>query len=505
MPGIKVAARLDKSREVGEMNKVVRILITGLLLVPLLAACSLPLSNSLQPKISDTPSAQLLVQPVDGLIDEPISIRLTNFTPNQSVTIWASFQDDIGQIWQAEASFVTDKYGTVDVSTQVPWSGSYRKADPMGLFWSAVPEERREGDVPAPFSNLWLNPILVTFEARIHGAVIARTQIERLRVLPEVIRKTVDANEFVGTFFLPPGNGPFPCVIVVGGATGELWEEPAALLASHGFAALSVPYFKMGTLPNQLVEIPLEYFENAINWIENQPLIDKNHIGVMGFARGGELALLLGTTFPKIKAVVGYVPSSLVWSAYGVQGSGDQAAWTFRGEPIPFLSTSGTRKLTLKTIMNKLLSNGDHSALLDSLEQDPEIAQAIIPVEKINGPVLLISGKDDRVWDSTLYADLTCFRMQKRQTVYPCEHLSYDGAGHSISFPYIPTTVEGFQSTHPVSGKLTEIGGNTEDIATANADAWSHVLDFLDRNLGSSGTIGSSWLNANPHSLSSGN
>jgi dienelactone hydrolase len=293
-------------------------------------------------------------------------------------------------------------------------------------------------------------------------------------------------------------------VIVVGGATGELWEEPAALLASHGFAALSVPYFKMGSTPDQLVEIPLEYFENAINWIENQPLIDKNHIGVMGFARGGELALLLGTTFPKIKTVVGYVPSGIVWSAYGIQGSGDQAAWTFRGEPIPFLSTTGTKKLTLKTIMNKLLAKGDHSVLLDSLEQDPEIAQAIIPVEKINGPVLLISGKEDRVWDSTLYADLTCFRMQKRQNVYPCEHLSYDGAGHSISFPYIPTTVEGFRSTHPVSGKLTEIGGNTEDIATANADAWAQVLDFLERNLGSPGTISSSWLSVDPDHQAAG-
>jgi dienelactone hydrolase len=484
------------------MNKVLRILIGGLLLVPLLAACDLQLSSPLQPRTSDTPTAQLIVLPVDGLIDEPVSIRLENFTPNQSVTIWASFQDDVGQIWQAEASFVTDKYGIVDVSTQVPWSGSYRKTDPMGLFWSAMPEERREGDVPKPFANLWLNPILVTFEARIHGAVIARTQIERLRVLPEVIRKTVDANEFVGTFFMPPGKGPFPCVIVVGGATGELWEEPAALLASHGFAALSVPYFKMGSPANQLVEIPLEYFENAINWIENQPLIDKSHIGVMGFARGGELALLLGTTFPKIKAVVGYVPSGIVWSAYGIQGSGEQAAWTFRGEPIPFLTTTGTRKLTLKTIMNKLLAKGDHSALLDSLEQDPEIAQAIIPVEKIKGPVLLISGKEDRVWDSTLYADLTCFRMQKRQNVYPCQHLSYDGAGHSISFPYIPTTVEGFRSTHPVSGKPTEIGGNTEDIATANADAWAQVLDFLERNLGSSGTIGSSWLDTDSNQIS---
>lgn len=485
------------------MNKVVRILISGLLLVPLLAACDLQLSNSLQPETSASSTAELIVQPIDGLIDEPISIRLENFSPNHSVTIWASFQDDVGQIWQAEASFVTDKYGTVDVSTQVPWSGSYRKADPMGLFWSAMPEERREGDVPEPFANQWLNPILVTFEARIQGAVIARTQIERLRVLPEVIRKTVDANEFVGTFFQPPGKGPFPCVIVVGGATGELWEEPAALLASHGFAALSVPYFKMGNLPDQLVEIPLEYFENAITWIENQPLIDKNHIGVMGFARGGELALLLGTTFPKIKAVVGYVPSGIVWSAYGVQGSGDQAAWTFRGEPIPFLTSTGTRKFTLKTLMNKLLAKGDHSALLDSLEQDPEISQAIIPVEKINGPVLLISGKEDRVWDSTLYADLTCFRMKKRQNVYPCEHLSYDGAGHSISFPYIPTTVEGFRSTHPVSGKITEIGGNTEDIATANADSWTQVLDFLDKNLGGTGTVSGGWLDANPSHVSS--
>ncbi|XP_060580994.1 bile acid-CoA:amino acid N-acyltransferase-like [Ruditapes philippinarum] len=60
--------------------------------------------------------------------------------------------------------------------------------------------------------------------------------------------------------FLPPGKGPFPCVIDMFGVVGSCVEFRAALLASRGFAAIALPYFLHDDLPVDLRELELEYF-----------------------------------------------------------------------------------------------------------------------------------------------------------------------------------------------------------------------------------------------------
>ena len=50
-------------------------------------------------------------------------------------------------------------------------------------------------------------------------------------------------------------------------------------------------------LPPTLSNIPLEYFETAIEWLQHQPRLDGGRIAVSGTSRGGELSLLLGATF----------------------------------------------------------------------------------------------------------------------------------------------------------------------------------------------------------------
>src|SRR5215510_16135680 len=112
------------------------------------------------------------------------------------------------------------------------------------------------------------------------------------------------------------------------------------MLASHGYAALNLGYFRMEGLPRGLVNIPLEYFENAIGWMRAQPWLRDHFLAVWGESRGGELALLLGATFPEINAVVAWVPSGVVFWALGLAEPGDtrpRAAWTFRGKPLPYL------------------------------------------------------------------------------------------------------------------------------------------------------------------------
>src|SRR3989304_3359183 len=66
----------------------------------------------------------------------------------------------------------------------------------------------------------------------------------------------------------------------------------------------------------------------------SQTAVGDQPIGIMGGSRGGDLALLLGATFPEFKAVVGNVPSGIVHA--GISGGGleetyRRPAWTYRG------------------------------------------------------------------------------------------------------------------------------------------------------------------------------
>jgi dienelactone hydrolase len=163
-----------------------------------------------------------------------------------------------------------------------------------------------------------------------------------------VIRQPVDREGLVATLFRPLAPGPHPTVIVLSGSLGGMLEGSAAVLASQGFAALALAYFGVDPLPSELVEVPLEYFAEAIAWLKTQPAVDPDRIAVMGVSKGGELAVLLGATYPEdVKAVVGYSPCS---PSKGPPPSGSA------------MDTSGSRRL----VAIRRLAVDDH-AVLDQL------------------------------------------------------------------------------------------------------------------------------------------
>jgi dienelactone hydrolase len=125
--------------------------------------------------------------------------------------------------------------------------------------------------------------------------------------------------------------------VLLGGSEGGL-ETGAArgmLLASRGYVTFAVAYFRAQGLPNQLTSIPLETVRQACIYLSRRGEVDAQRIGVIGSSRGAELALLAASMFPQLKAVVAYAPSNASWAAL-VSGP-QQAAWTFNGQPVPFV------------------------------------------------------------------------------------------------------------------------------------------------------------------------
>src|SRR5262249_18025740 len=145
-----------------------------------------------------------------------------------------------------------------------PVSGTYDGVSAMGLIWSA---ERLPGETRALPDDFIMQPWFAHLEATGPGGARAEFTLERRVAGSGVTRHPIRTEGIVGTLFLPPGDGPHPAVIVLNGGGGGIDEYRGAILASRGYAALNLGYFAMPGLPRGLVNIPLEYFENAIRWM----------------------------------------------------------------------------------------------------------------------------------------------------------------------------------------------------------------------------------------------
>ena len=296
-------------------------------------------------------------------------------------------------------------------------------------------------------------------------------------------RRPVEEEGLVGTLFCPYRPGPHPAVIALGGVGGGLREGGTEALASEGFAAMALAYFGVEGLPRELVEIPLEYSEKAVEWLKSQPEVDSKRIAVVGNSKGGELALLLGATYPEdVKAIVGYAPSAVVWQGITfdreVYHGGPRPPWALGGEPVPFARFASP--LPAKMVRLVGFYFGRHPIVgrvfyERALENEAAIAAAEIAVEKIHGALLLISGTDDQMWPSTPLSDMAIERLMAHDHPFPYEHLRYEGAGHMITLP---------NSEPPPSwASRYEVGGTREANEFANADSWTKVLGFLEKYL----------------------
>ena len=74
-------------------------------------------------------------------------------------------------------------------------------------------------------------------------------------------------------FWYSPGEGPFPGILDLFGSGGGLCEYRASLLAGHGFAVLALAYFRFEDLPENLNEVHLEYFEEAVDFMLQHPKV----------------------------------------------------------------------------------------------------------------------------------------------------------------------------------------------------------------------------------------
>ncbi|HEY5625486.1 MAG TPA: dienelactone hydrolase family protein [Dehalococcoidia bacterium] len=133
-------------------------------------------------------------------------------------------------------------------------------------------------------------------------------------ITTEMLDYATNGSNASGFLARPPGEGPFPAVIVI----QEWWglndniKDIARRFAHEGFAAFAPDLFhgRVTSEPDEAQKLMMQMdmprasqeLVKAAEYLSHQPYIDGRGIGATGFCMGGGLALTLATDTPLIKA-----------------------------------------------------------------------------------------------------------------------------------------------------------------------------------------------------------
>jgi pimeloyl-ACP methyl ester carboxylesterase len=383
---------------------------------------------------------------------DPVVLRLRGLRPGTSVVIESSMAP-----WQASATFTVAADGTVDTGRDAPSAGTYDGVDADGLFWSMNTD-----------SFEYAKSADVSFAVKDErGPLLSRT-LKRTVAVPGSRVVIADSPGLVARLILPPGQGPFPAVLAFGGSEGGIGGGLgyAEELVPQGYAVLALAYFAEPGLPEDLKEIPLEYFDGALDWLERRSDVDPTRLGVIGGSRGGELALLLAARRPDLKAAVADAPSVYVWGS----ADGTGAAWTDGGKPLPQIGHHGNGGEIVS------MPNGDTAVaytpmfLADVAAAAPdELEAARIKVETATASIAMFGGADDQLWPSCVFAKAALEKLSAtgHLATHPADASTcFDEAGHLVSSVGLPTTWSSF-ITDPLGQSNLALGGTPRGTAHA--------------------------------------
>lgn len=158
-------------------------------------------------------------------------------------------------------------------------------------------------------------------------------------------------------------------------------------------------------MPDTLTQIPMETFDQGLEWLRSQTEVDPARIWVIGGSYGSEAALLEASRRPDLVHGVGATsPGNSVTASFPPNG---KSPFTVGGQDVPFTALFGNP------------DPGDNPA-------------AVIPVEKIVGPVLAVCGQADTLWGSCPYAQAIMSRLDPKGFTHPHEVYAYPQVGHYV-------------------------------------------------------------------------
>jgi len=453
--------------------------------------------------------AKLTASPSVCLHDVHSRLLLEELRPNTPVTLRAELTNEKGKLFCSTAHYTVDSTGCVDVDTLPSLGGSYEGVFPDGLLTTLAPPPGAY-----EFSRLYkadpANPWQITVTAHEgHHAPsaeappqqIAQALLTRHLMAPGVTRREVVHGRVRGVMYLPPPSAaPAVGLVDMFGAVGGIMEFRAAMLASRGYAVLSLPFYAYKDLPRGMPsELELEYFEEACQYVMEQPNVIPDRVGMISVSKTTDYALLLSTKLHSLTAVV----------CIGVVGVSYDTDITYRGEVIAKGYKVKIDQMTMDDKM-RVFPKKEEIDFFDT--ESDEFKATIIKLEEASSECryLLVAGSDDP-WGCEMCITHLEGYMKNLGREHQVEGIVYKDAGHLIEPPFGPLIYHSYQRMLPIAKKdaaaatgvdvadipggggdeesvnITGVhvlfGGIAQPVCDAQVDLWQRMQRFLDRNV----------------------
>lgn len=405
-------------------------------------------------------SSQVRVRILPGVrcfFDKPVQVKVEGLSPHKPIKLQSKVVDDRGIVFKASAQYKADELGQVDVFRAASLGGSYTGVEPMGLFWSMLPEKRHSKILKKTVES----PMQVEVLAMDGGQVLA-SEINYREFMPEGMKRIlVTEGRLKGVLFVPPGKGPFPGIIDLYTFGGSLTEARASLLSSRGFVVLALAYIGYQGLPKNPKHLDLEYFEEAVDYLRGHSEVEGPGIGVISISHSGALAMSMASFLSGISAAV----------CINACTANTVIPLLYKDLLIPAIPPALWRLRLTKSLL----------LTIRDVTPDPEKHRAsLIPIERATCQFLFAASEDDHNWRSAFFAKQAA-DILKRHGKDSYSLVVYPNAGHFLEPPHTPYCPSCF---HGAVGRAVAFGGEPKAHAEAQLDLWERVQRFFKSHLG---------------------
>lgn len=263
-------------------------------------------------------------------------------------------------------------------------------------------------------------------------------------------------------------NGDDRLLTVIQGLKGlELPSKYAKMFAGKGYSALAMSYYGSEGQPSAMRAIPLEQFRTACDTLKLYENGRFKRFGIYGNSKGAGMALLAASVVPDISLVIAA-------SSFGhiMQGSGGKklspckAMVSLDGRDFPYVANNGVFGAFLKRCVK------EHNVRLlyffDEWERKGT-AKNEIPVEKINGDILLLTSTNDESVPAKHDAETLISRLKRTGYAHSCKHINFENGSHNLGYFPINNNLLPQEKKHPAECQKTR------------EDALAIILQTLDK------------------------
>ena len=260
---------------------------------------------------------------------------------------------------------------------------------------------------------------------------------------------TVSSDGFHAALFTPSKDiYPDKALILFGGTDGNFKNtcKLSRLFCSEGITVMALAYFNVPGLTDMVADIPAENIQRAAEWLRKN---GRNKVALWGISMGGEYALLAGSLLPElISCVIAVSPMDVVTQGCSSKGRPrtiDTSAFSWQGKTLPYMAIP---EWTFGRVVRESLKAHESTMNFAYSTARPSAPEnSIIPVERIGGPVLLISAKYDSIWPGAEAGERVIARLDACGFAYAHKHLCYEFGSH-LMYP-IKSRLFRIERKHP--------------------------------------------------------